>query len=172
MKALGLLFSFLIIIPLSCKDNGTTHDPTAQEQQLTANFKNFIEIAWNEKNMDTLKSTIANNYTCNHNGIRIANNQSEKQAFMTLYFTGFPDAKIITETITIKDRQLFTQWTFTGTNTGTFSEIPATGKKIKINGYATILFNNQGKIAQEDIYYNELEFLQQLGYTLNQPILE
>ena len=122
--------------------------------------------------MDTLQSLLVENFVCRHNGIRVVDDRSEMQAFMNIYFTGFPDARLETDETVINNRQLLTHWTFNGTNTGTFKQMLPTGKKVKINGYAAISFDSKGKIVREDIYYNELEFLQQLGYTLSPPILK
>ena len=174
MKVCELILAFLMILHLSCKeDNKTSSDSsTSQQRIIQANFKSFIDISWNEKNVDTLSHVLAKNYFCNHNGIRVAGDRNEMQAFMKTYFIGFPDARFATDATQIKDNRLFTNWTFKGTNTGAFRQMPATGKKIKITGYATVYFNGDGEIVQEDIYFNELEFLQQLGYTLTPPILK
>ena len=64
------------------------------------------------------------------------------------------------------------KWHSTGTNTGRFGELPATGKKVKIEGLSHLYFNEDGKMYQEDVFYNELNLLQQLGYSLNPPIVE
>ena len=72
----------------------------------------------------------------------------------------------------IKDRHLFAHWTFTGTNTGIFGEFPATGKKAKVSGMSLLSFDEEGKLYREEVYYNELDLLQQLGYTLVPPALE
>jgi predicted ester cyclase len=63
-------------------------------------------------------------------------------------------------------------WIFTGTHTGLFADVIATGKKVRINGFSHFYFNKDGQIYQEDIFYNELEFLQQLGYSLEAPRLK
>ena len=47
-----------------------------------------------------------------------------------------------------------------------------TNKKVKINGFSHLYFNEEGRIYREDIFYNELEFLQQMGYSLKAPILK
>jgi len=91
---------------------------------------------------------------------------------MNIYFIGFPDATVTVSEISTVDNLLFTRWNFSGTNTGVFGDFPATGKKVDVSGCSTLKFNNEGKIASEDVYYNELELLQQLGYTLNPPVLE
>lgn len=122
--------------------------------------------------MDTLKKISAENYSRNLNGIEMAVNQSEMQANMNIYFKGFPDMKVSVEEQTIKGNRLFAKWTFTGTNTGVFGESPATGKKVNVSGHSELTFDQEGKIVREDIYYNELELLQQLGYTLNKPLMD
>lgn len=139
---------------------------------MRANFDIFIENGWNKKDMSMFRAISAENYIRNLNGIQVANNQSEMEANMNIYFTGFPDSKLSVDNITIKDHHLFTHWTFNGTNTGVFGETGPTGKKIKVSGFSTIEFNGKGKIIREDIYYNELELLQQLGFTLNPPVVE
>ena len=72
----------------------------------------------------------------------------------------------------IKDSVVFTHWEVDGPNTGIFAEAPATGKKIKISGLSLIYFNKEGKIYKENVCYNELDLLQQLGYTLVPPVLK
>ncbi len=174
MKLIGLLLTLFTMVMLSCKNNDQLQADgySEQERLIVTNFGNFIEASWNEKNMDTLKSVSTENYIRNQNGIQVASNQSEMQALMNVYFMGFPDAKMTIDTIVVKDQQLFTRWTFNGTNTGVFGGTPATGKKISLSGCATASFNTKGKMIQENVYYNELELLQQLGYTLVPPVLE
>jgi predicted ester cyclase len=63
-------------------------------------------------------------------------------------------------------------WTITGSNTGVFGELPHNGKRIKISGITRMDFDDEGKIAVEQVYYNELSLMQQLGHTLSPPVLE
>ncbi|SHJ20200.1 conserved hypothetical protein, steroid delta-isomerase-related [Pseudozobellia thermophila] len=159
---------------LSCKGDGTSASDKQTSQGILgrANFESYIEVSWNKKNMDTLQSLLVEDFICRHNGIRVVDDRSEMQAFMNVYFTGFPDARIETDTLVVNKGQLSTHWTFNGTHTGTFRQLRPTGKKVRINGHAIVSFDSKGKIVREDVYYNELEFLQQLGYTLNPPILK
>lgn len=174
MKLYGLIPVFLLMLCVSCKDHGETctHRLTAQNRLIGDHFDTYIDISWNRKNLDTLSSVLVENFICHHNGIRVVNGRGEMQAFMKVYVTGFPDLRLITDATHIIDRQVVTHWTFYGTHTGVFGQMAATGKKIKVQGYATVRFDDKGKIVQEDIYYNELDFVQQLGYTLLPPILK
>jgi len=55
----------------------------------------------------------------------------------------------------------FTKWTFTGTNTGP-SAHPATGKPVKVSGVSFARYEG-GKLIEELVYFDALEFLSQLG---------
>ena len=163
----------LLALLISCKQQSSQGSETALavlEDSIGLSFRSFVEDGWNNKDIEQFKAISVKDFVRNLNGISVATNQSEMQANMNLFFTGFPDARVVVEPPIIKDNRLFAHWTFTGTNTGTFGESPPTGKKVIVNGYSTIQFNNKGKMVQEDVYYNELEFLQQLGYTLTPPI--
>jgi steroid delta-isomerase-like uncharacterized protein len=77
----------------------------------------------------------------------------------------------IDETI-VKGDKIIWVWTFTATNTGPFhtplGDIPATGKKVQFSGVA-IDRVDEGKIVEEWVYFNVLQMLQQLGFTLTPP---
>lgn len=173
MKSVGYA-SFLLGLVICCKTDskqlGVNSDKTAVG--FTTTFESYVESVWNDQNMDTLKKISSEKYSRNLNGIEIAVNQSEMEAYLNIYFKGFPDVKVTVENQAVNGNRLFAKWTFTGTNTGVFGESAATGKKVNVSGYSELTFDQEGKIIHEDCYYNELELLQQLGYTLNPPVLK
>ena len=174
MGRIGIVLVVMVFLGANCKDKeyGESEKKAVKQQAMTMNFNSFIKNAWNQKNMDSLRSVTVENYSRQLNGIEVAENLNELEANLNIYFTGFPYLNITIDYSTIKNNQLFTQWTFVGTNTGTFGESPATGKRISVSGYSELTFDEVGKISIEKIYYNELAFLQQLGYTLVPPIVE
>jgi len=172
MKRLGLLSVFLLLMVFTCKEGRNNETEIKQEKAITSNFDSFIAYAWNNKNMDSLRSVASEGYIRQLNGINVAENLNELEANMNIYFNGFPDLKVTILHRTIKNNQLFAQWSFEGTNTGVFGEEPATGKHVVVSGYTEVTFDEQANIMHEKIFYNELQFLQQLGYTLNKPIVE
>ena len=171
LNALVVLF-----LVSSCKDEKDHQNSElameSYEQLLKNNFHNFIEHAWNQANMDSLRQVLDEDYVKHLNGIEIATNLNEMEANMNIYFKGFPNGHVTVENVQVKNNNLFVHWVYTGTNTGVFGEFPPTGKKVAVGGYAAIQFNAAGKMIKEDVYFNELELLQQLGYTLNPPIVE
>ena len=104
--------------------------------------------------------------------MNLASSKNELSANLQVYFTGFPDLRIELDNMISDGNQIYISWTLNGTNTGLFGELPPTGKKIKISGISRMRFDDQGKILLEEVSYNELSLLQQLGHTLTPPVLE
>ena len=52
-------------------------------------------------------------------------------------------------------------WEVTGTHSGPYYNLPATGRRISISG-ATVVTRRDGKIAQETLYYDAAEMRRQL----------
>ncbi len=142
------------------------------EKEYNATIETFIENCWNKKDLSLIDSIFTENYTRKLNNVQIVSNPRELADNLHVFFTGFPDLSIAINSSIIKNNHGFLKWTLTGTNTGIFGEVQPTGKKVKVNGFSKIQFDENGKISHEDIYYNELDFLQQLGYTLIPPNTE
>jgi steroid delta-isomerase-like uncharacterized protein len=86
---------------------------------------------------------------------------------MTDLRTAYPDAKVVLdESYHMQDRS-FHLWTFTGTNTGP-GAAPPTGKSVTLTG-ATFMRYQDGKIAEEIVYFDVLDWQTQLGYTMTPP---
>lgn len=172
MRATAKISVLLIVFLLSCKQQVNYNKTVAQEKIITKNIDAFTNLFFNEKDSSQLNNILADDYVRFMNGIEVASNIEEFKASMKVIFRGFPDLKIVNQFIIIKDNHAFTHWDLTGVNTGTYGENPPTGKKVKISGISHQYFNEDGKMYREDIYYNELNLLQQLGYTFIQPVLE
>ncbi len=84
------------------------------------------------------------------------------RAYYANYITGFSDI-----TFTIKDvfgqgNKLVKHWNFKGKHTGDFFGIAPTGKVIDIDGVTLVRMQN-GKIAEERDFLDNLDFMTQLG---------
>jgi len=171
MKNYLQILVFLYCILISCNSHNADSNFSSENSKIIS-LGILVDSCWNEQKTEQLKIISNEKFIRTMNGIEMAGNQEEIKAHMQVFFTAFPDMKLkINEFYSIYDRA-FIKWTFTGTNTGSFGESPSTGKKVKILGSSTVIFNSEGKILEEDVFYNELDLLQQLGFTLNQPILE
>ena len=161
------------LISTSCDNQRKSMgDEMANEAMIMNTLKIYMDSCWNNGNIANLENISADGFIRNLNGITVASTQKEMQAHMAILLTGFPDLKVSLDSTYIKDNAIFTRWSSTGTHTGVFGEMGATGKKVNISGLSQLYFNTEGKLIQEDVVYNELELLQQLGYTLKPPVLE
>jgi steroid delta-isomerase-like uncharacterized protein len=169
MKAQSLFITFVLLLVTSCN---TLDKTKAQEDAIRANLNIFIESFWNKKDISIFETIATENFYRKMNDISVSSNRKESIANSNVFITGFPDLQITNTNIYIKDNMAFINFKFTGTNTGIFGDAPATGKKIKISGFSIIHYNENGIMTTEEVYYNELDLLQQLGYTLIAPILK
>ncbi len=82
--------------------------------------------------------------------------------FYSNYITGFSNIEFTIVNIFGQDDNLVKHWNFKGTHTGDFFGIPATGRTVDIDGTTLVKMKN-GKIAQEQDFFDNMVFLQQLG---------
>ena len=165
-----LALSTLVLIS-TCREESQNRD-LAQENLLNQQLSTLIDSCWNKQNLDAFQELTTADFVRNLNGISVAKNQNEMEAHMQVFFTAFPDLEVSIEESEVKDNKVFLLWQSTGTNTGIYGEVAPTGKKVKINGLSHLYFDDVGKLYREDVYFNELDLLQQLGYSLTPPNLE
>jgi steroid delta-isomerase-like uncharacterized protein len=83
-----------------------------------------------------------------------------------------PDLNATIDEIIVKGDRIVWRWTFLGTHSGLFhtpiGDIPATGRKVKFAGVAIDRID-KGKIVEEWVYFNVLDFLLQLGFSITPP---
>ncbi|NNE99833.1 MAG: ester cyclase [Pyrinomonadaceae bacterium] len=125
-------------------------------------FDAFV-AAWNEGNLEALDEHIVSNFvrrvpeTMNKN----ANNLAELKERISDFRKAFPDLKVTIEDAQFLENRSVAQWTFTGTNTGP-GDHPPTGKAVSVPGVSLHRYED-GKILEEDVYFDVLGFMAQLG---------
>lgn len=143
-----------------------------KEVRNTQSALNFAETIWNRKALDSLDLFFSDEFVRKVNNIDIATDNADLNASIGILFTAFPDLELTVEDIVASNNSVFLNWNITGANTGIYGDLGPTGKKIKISGMSRIDFNGDGKIIYENVFYNELSLLQQLGYSLRPPNIE
>ena len=78
------------------------------------------------------------------------------------YLTGFSDAEFSFIDIIGQGDQLVKNWNFKGTHDGEMFGIPPTNNKVDISG-TTIVTMKDGKVLQEQDFFDNHSFLMQLG---------
>jgi steroid delta-isomerase-like uncharacterized protein len=76
---------------------------------------------------------------------------------------GFSDAELEVVSIAVDGSRACTEWRFSGTHDGLFLDVPATGRKIVTLGATVQEFEDDGKIASENAYWDAAWFLRETG---------
>jgi predicted ester cyclase len=82
--------------------------------------------------------------------------------FLWGFFNAFPDCRWTIDDMIAEGDQVVTKKTFTGTHTGDFGEIPATGKRVTLQ-FVDIMRVSDGRIVEHWLSMDQLSFMQQLG---------
>jgi steroid delta-isomerase-like uncharacterized protein len=86
----------------------------------------------------------------------------DAKAYYAGFVTGFSNRKFTVKRMFADGENLVKHWQFTGTHTGVFMGIPATGRTVNIEG-STIAKIVDGKIVEEQDFMDNMSFLKQLG---------
>jgi steroid delta-isomerase-like uncharacterized protein len=92
--------------------------------------------------------------------------------FLKIFWDALPDARITHKHHVSAGDTVAIEGILTGTHTGTFKspqgDIPATGNRIELR-YASVKTIRDGKVTLEHLYFDQLDFLQQLGALPRDP---
>ena len=154
-----LLLSICVIAGLvSCSSK---NDKNAELGKKNVDFySNIWEVAVNEGRVNILDSAYIDDAVL-HTVPEIKGKANAK-AYYENYVVGFSERQFIIKEIFADGDKLVKYWQFKGKHTGTFFGIPATGKSVDVIG-CTIVKMKDGKIAEEQDFMDNLEFMQQIG---------
>lgn len=138
---------------------------SAQEDQVNRNIKMY-ETTWDKViNKGQIDQINPDHFDENivmvsqpENIVGIENFKAYYQNFLT----GFSEIKFTVIDAFGQGDKLVKHWRFKGKHTGNFFGIPATGKKVDVEGVTLVKMKN-GKIAREHDFMDSMIFMQQLG---------
>ena len=85
------------------------------------------------------------------------------KAFFQAYVVAFPDLRMDAEDVIVSGDKVVARFRATGTNSGEFMGMPATGKSVDVQGIDIIRFNDDGKAAEHWGVFDAMAMMQQLG---------
>ena len=85
------------------------------------------------------------------------------KSVLSAYMTAMPDLKLSIEDIFAEGDRVFSRIRLEGTNTGSFHDIPATGKQLDLRWVMNVARIEGGKIAEEWEICDQMEIMSQLG---------
>jgi len=117
--------------------------------------------------MDGLDAAMAANFQRRSPGGLTTDGLDAFKKAVTDFRTSWPDTKVVFDESHFMKDLSFHLWTFTGTNTGP-GEMAPTGKSTKVSG-ATLIRYQDGKIVEELVFFDALDWRTQMGFTLTLP---
>lgn len=153
------LFTAVLFTSCSSPEKEKTADPTE------ANIKMYTYV-WDEiMNKGKLELFNDSNFTTDVTFFMKPANVvgiDSARAFYSNFLTGFSNIQFTIKDVFGQGEKLVKHWNFKGTHTGDFFGIPATGKAVDLDGSTIVLMRN-GKIATEQDFYDNMDFMTQLG---------
>ncbi len=152
------IFTLFSLVLISC-------ETPQEDNKLSQNSKTYEEVwsqFFDDRNMDVINSQyFTEDVTVVIPGDNIVGIEGTKNYYGN-YLTGFSDAEFTFVDLFGQGDKLVKHWNFKGTHDGDFFGIPPTGKQIDLSGTTLILMEN-GKIKQEQDFFDNLDMLTQLG---------
>lgn len=166
MKHLLALLCISSVLLVSCKKEAATTDTTAVKadsaKQANIASYNSVMTIFNSGKMDDLNKYIAEDYKEHTPWPGQKPGLAGLKEGMTEFRTAFPDMKFTVKDITSDGDMIWAHYNMSGTNTGAFMGMPATGKKVDVNGMELVKLTN-GKCTDHWNYDEGAKMMQQLG---------
>lgn len=160
LKKLRLAIAGMTVLLAACATMGTSVD--TQRAAVDA----FV-TAWNTGDMSKLDaSTTVDFKRTDPSGTPATSREAMKDVMKGLR-AAYPDLRVVITDSRYAGDRVFLNWTATGTNTGP-GEMPPTRKPVKVAGYTVMHFNGD-RIRHEEVYFDRLSWMTQLGATIVPP---
>jgi steroid delta-isomerase-like uncharacterized protein len=139
-----------------------TVEGQSETERNKAVVRRFIEEVQNRKNMDLFDELNAPDFVNLSAPPGMPTDREGGKMFLGGFLNAFPDSQITIDDMIAEGDRVVTKKTFTGTHTGEFGGIPASGNSVTLQ-YVDILRLRDGKIIEHWLCMDQLTFLQQLG---------
>jgi len=169
MKTKGKISAaLLIIIPALVLLSGC-NDKKISSQMQTA-FEKYIGY-WNTAQFEDIAQYVSRDYELMESpGYEPRQGLDFFRKYIENTRVTYPDFKITVNEVIFDNERIAYIWTVTGTHLGT-GDIPATGRTINGKGMSVLHFS-EGKVRDEWRSNNNLQWLVQLGFSINPPAME
>ena len=125
--------------------------------------RRLYEEVWNKRRLELVDEIISPSHALHDPNLTdssVGPDAYKRQ--VSRFIAGIPDLRLTIEDIVGEKEKLAVAWTISGTHTGEFMGIPATNKKVYVEGI-TINHIVDGKIMDSYISWDTFGMMQQLG---------
>src|SRR5205085_8138052 len=136
------------------------------QQQTCARGLDAHIQAENAHDVNSIMQTFAHNGVLVFNGLSLSDNDRIRALHEGLGFSeqgGFSDLRIEEKQRYVSDAAIILEQVVSGTHTGEWQGIAATGRKMAVAVCTVYKFDEAGKLASENVYFDTGNLLKQLG---------
>jgi steroid delta-isomerase-like uncharacterized protein len=135
----------------------------AMSTETKALVRRLYDEVWNKRKLEVVNEIISPSHGLNDP--HLAGSAVGPDAYkrvVTQFIAAFPDLRFTIEDVIAEKDKVVVSWSITGTHKREFRGIPATNRKISIEGI-TVNHIAKGKIIDSDVNVDYLGMMQQLG---------
>ncbi|HKP30395.1 MAG TPA: nuclear transport factor 2 family protein [Gemmatimonadales bacterium] len=121
-------------------------------------FATRYAAAWSSQNPDSLVAFYTEDGSLTVNDGTPSVGRSAVRTTVESFMRGFPDMKVVMDSVVRSGSTVRFHWTWTGTNTGP----GGTGRAVKISGYEDWTLSPGGLITQSLGHYDQAEYERQM----------
>lgn len=159
MKKIIITIAAFAALTACMPPNKTGKDTISQNEEM---MRKFNEEVINKHNANMVDSLVAPDYVDHEADPGFPPNRAGLKKAMDEMIKGFPDITCKINRMVADSNTVWIEYTTTGTNTGTMMGMPATGKKINIDGVEIVRYKD-GKAVEHWGYAEDIKMMQQLG---------
>ena len=120
--------------------------------------------AWNRHDIDALGECYAEDAVLRDIALDLPfQGLDDMREAAVAYFAAFPDVEMIVRRVTVEDDRIVAEWHATATHGGEFMGIPASGRKVEVDGCNVFTVSEDGLIETAITYWDVAALLHQLG---------
>jgi len=167
LPRLTLTYGALIFLAIGCDApvNEETEKLKAENAKVEANIEMYSQL-WddilNKGQLDLFNEASFTEEIVIHASPENIVGIDNVKDFYANYVTGFSNIEFTINDVFGQGNKIVKHWTFKGKHTGDLFGIPATGNDVNFEGVTLVRMAN-GKVAEEQDFFDNHEFLQQLG---------
>jgi len=126
-------------------------------------IRQLYEEVWNKRRLELVDEILSPSHALHDpNATGSAVGPEAYKRLVTRFITAFPDLRFIIEDSFGENEKLAIAWTISGTHKGEFMGIPATNKKVSVDGI-TIIHTVNAKVMDSYVSWDVWGLMHQLG---------
>ena len=119
---------------------------------------------FNRRDFDAILKTMSDNCSyMDHPRNQTLKGKNKFREFLDAWAKGFSDGRIVNPQYIDAGDTVIAQFTFEGTNDGSFMGMPATGRRISVPACEIARYDTSGRVISGGAYYDQYTIATQLG---------